>query len=151
MSEIRKVEVCGEEEQVASIRFAAGNDETTFEALSTALRAINTTIPDTNGKPDVSKQRPKKPEEVTLILMYGDGYFHKETLSGSDVPDAEDWEDLADRQWQRKLKHGPLLFIKMMDKKRRQYLKTIRYSFCPKRCTNRRCFSSLGCLPNDPS
>jgi hypothetical protein len=147
-----KIKVLTEEMQSAAIPFAAGNDETSFEAIAAQLRTIDAAEPQTASELGFSEGKAKKPELVTLILTHLDGHQQKEVLLGARVPDLEDWEDMADRLWLRneKSKHGRLVFVRMKDETGRPYLRKHEYSICSKRCLNRNCFSVLGCLPNDP-
>jgi hypothetical protein len=97
------------------------------------------------------EKRLQKPDQVMLILTHLDGHQQKQILVGARVPDLGDWEDMADRLWleNEKSKHGRLVFIRMKDKAGRPYLRKHEYSICSKPCSIRRCFSTLGCLPND--
>jgi hypothetical protein len=144
---------------------APGNEQLSFEQLVKDVAEMrgrteriplnprvrrNTEYPQTS-ETSVSEERPKKPEQVTLILTHLDGHQQKEILAGARVPELEDWEDMADRLWLKneKSKHGRLVFVGMKDETGRPYLRKHEYSVCSKRCSKRNCFSVLGCLPND--
>ncbi len=71
----------------------------------------------------------KKPDRVILILTYLNRKERKEGLFGTDVPDLENWEDMADKRWLKdeKSEHGPLVMIRMRDQKGRAYLRDLQY------------------------
>jgi len=70
-----------------------------------------------------------KPDQVTLAIKHMNGTEQKSSLSGADVPDPEDWQQLADELYDEneKSKDGPPVLFRMIDEMDRQYLQDVTY------------------------